>query len=63
MYGIFGRETTKYAVCTVYIYTVLANPIYTVYIRYFWQGNHQICGMHGVYTYGSGQPYSQHSTS
>ena len=36
------------------------NHIYTVYIRYFWQGNHQIYG-HMSYTvciYGSGQPYT-----
>jgi len=27
-----------------YIYRVGQNPIYTVYVRYFWQGNHQIHG-------------------
>jgi hypothetical protein len=35
IYGIFGREVTKYGV----IY-----GIYGVYIRYFWQGNNQIWG-------------------
>jgi hypothetical protein len=30
------------------------NHVYTVYIRYFWQGNHHI---YGVYVYVSGQPY------
>jgi hypothetical protein len=39
IYIIFGRTTTKYAV------------IYGVYIRYFWQGNHQIYGrIRCVYT-------------
>jgi hypothetical protein len=49
IYRIFGRETTKYTV--IYgIYTVyLAGKppdirSYTVYIRYTWQGNHQIYG-------------------
>ena len=32
IYGIFGREITVYTV------------IYGAYIRYFWQGNHQIYG-------------------
>jgi len=32
--------------------------IYTVYIRCFWQGNHQIYGVYiRIYIYGSGQPY------
>ena len=31
--------------CTVFIiYRVGQNHIFTVYIRYFWQGNHQIYG-------------------
>jgi hypothetical protein len=32
--------------------------IYTLYIRYFWQGNHHISYIRSytVYTYGSGQP-------
>jgi hypothetical protein len=50
------------------IYTVLANPIYTVYLRYFWQGNYHTYGhIRCVYTvlanptytvqiYSSGQP-------
>jgi hypothetical protein len=29
---------------TMYIYRVGQNHIYTVFIRYFWQGNHQIYG-------------------
>jgi len=33
------------------------NHTYTVFIRYFWQGNHQIYGVYTVYIYGSGQPY------
>jgi hypothetical protein len=54
MYGIFGREITKYTVInSVYIRFWLAlHPMhqignrhkYTVYVRYFWQGNHQIYG-------------------
>jgi len=35
--------------------------MYTVYIRHFWQGNHQIYGhirrIYTAYIYGSGQPY------
>ena len=33
--------------------------IYTVNIRFFWQGNHQVYG-HVQCTHGSGQPYSSH---
>jgi len=46
-YGLLGREITRYTV----IYRVGQNHIYTVYIRYFWQGNHQIYGRIGcIYT-------------
>ena len=56
---IFGRETTKYTVhvcgsgqhytykrCVINMCVGLATTIciYTVYIRNFWQGNHQIHG-------------------
>jgi N-acetylmuramic acid 6-phosphate (MurNAc-6-P) etherase len=34
IYGVFGREITK---CTI-----VHTHIYTVYIRCFWQGNHQL---------------------
>jgi hypothetical protein len=54
IYGVFGREFTKYtAIYGVYIRFWLAlHPMhqignrhkYTVYVRYFWQGNHQIYG-------------------
>ena len=40
-----------------HIYRVGQNRIYTVYIRCFWQGNHQIYGQI-QYIYGSGQPYT-----
>ena len=30
--------------CFLLMYRVGQNHIYTVYIRYFWQGNHQIYG-------------------
>jgi hypothetical protein len=33
------------------------NLIYTVYIRHFWQENHQNIRPYTVYIYGSGQPY------
>jgi len=29
---------------TIHIYIYIYIYIYTVYIRYFWQENHQICG-------------------
>ena len=45
----------------LFICRVGQNHIYTVYIRYYWQGNHQIYGhiwcIYTVYLYGSGQPY------
>jgi len=31
--------------------------IYTVYVRHFWLGNHQITRPYTVYMYDSGQPY------
>ena len=49
-------------VCIVsymYMNRVGQNHKYTVYIRYFWQGNHQIYGhIYTVNIYGSGQPYT-----
>jgi len=43
MNGNFGREITIYTVIYgVYIIRVGQNHIYTVCIRYFWQGNHHI---------------------
>jgi len=46
---------------TVYIRRICRvgqDHIYTVYIRYFWQGNHQIYGhARCIPVYGSGQPY------
>ena len=46
--------------CTPYteMCKVGQDHIYTVYIRYFWQGNHQLYGLvRCIYTiYGSGQP-------
>ena len=58
MYGIFGRKITKYtAIYGVYIQfwqtliIVGQNRIDTVYIRYSWQGNHQIYGhIRRIYT-------------
>jgi len=39
----FGREFTEYTVVyELYIRRVGQNHICTVFIRYFWQGNHQI---------------------
>jgi hypothetical protein len=35
--------------------------LYTVYVRYFWQGITKFTVMCGVYIYGSGQPYSSAS--
>jgi len=52
IYGIFGREVTKYTVihgvCMVFSAGKSPNiQSYTVYVRYFQQRNHQI---YGVYT-------------
>ena len=46
-------------ICWFLCYTckVGQNHIYTVYIRFFWQGNHQYTAIYGAYIYGSGQPY------
>jgi hypothetical protein len=58
-YGILGRDFTIYMVIYgAYIRRVGQNHMYTVYIRYFWQKNHQIPNiqLYRVYIYGSGQP-------
>ena len=45
IYGIFGREITKYTVIYgAYIRGSGQPYIYMVYIRYFWRGNHQVYG-------------------
>jgi hypothetical protein len=50
MYSIFGREITKYTdIYGVYIrfgqpYIAKSRLARTIYIRYFWRGNHQIYG-------------------
>jgi len=48
VYTVFfaGKFTYGHIRC---VYTVLANPIYTVYIRYFWQGNFIHTVIYGVY--------------
>ena len=67
MYGIFGSEITIYAVIYKYsVYTVfwaaklpyMRSYINTVYIRYFWHGNHHtFIQSYTVHIHGSGQPY------
>ena len=52
---------------TPLFFSVGQNHICTVYIRYFWQGNHQIyghirCVIYALFMYGSGQPYSSSLT-
>ena len=68
---IFGDFPAKNAVNAPYIIRVGQNHIYTMYIRYFWQGNEQIYGhircintvlanpIHNGYRVnGSDQPYT-----
>jgi len=52
IYGIFGRDFSKYTIIYgAYIRRVGQNHIYTVHLRYSWQGNHQIHGHTGcIYT-------------
>jgi hypothetical protein len=58
-----GSPQTSTACCTVSVCTCTAsvsrvgqNRTYTVCVRCFWQGSHQMYG-HAVYIYVSGQPY------
>jgi hypothetical protein len=52
------KYTCTYVACDCYSHVCLglARTVYTytMYVQYFWQGNHQIYG----YVYGSGQPYA-----
>ena len=58
IYGIFGREITEYTV----IYGVYIRFWPTLYIRYFWQGNHQIYGdTRGIYTVLANPTYNTRS--
>jgi hypothetical protein len=53
IYGIYIRYIYTVYIYGIYIYTVYIYGIYiyiyTVHIRYFWQGNRQIHGQYGVY--------------